>query len=438
MPHGTRLIRPWPRAIMHVDGDAFFASCEQAVHPEYRGKPVITGKERGIVSAASYEAKALGISRAMSLAEVKKVCPDAIIVPSDYETYSLFSKRMFEVIRRYTNLVEEYSIDEAFADITGMRRPLNGSYQDIALRVKNEVQRELGITVSVGLSVTKSLAKIGSKHKKPDGFTVISGHDIDQYLRGLPVGKIWGIGARTAAYCSQYRIETALDFVRQTEGQVMERFTKPHQEMWHELNGRSLWPVSHEEAPPAYSIGKTRTFTPPSRNKDFVFAQLLKNVENACIKARRHKLLAKSMVIYLKTQEFRYSATEATFTRATAYPTDVIGVVRKCFDELYVPRTEYRATGITLLELTSAGSMQMDLFEPPLKVEKLQRLYGAVDELAKRWGKHAVHLAGSAAAHDARQHAAERGDLPIRKLTRVKGESERKHLTIPFLLQPKG
>lgn len=438
MPHGAYAFSSWPRAIIHVDADAFFASCEQAVHPEYRGKVVITGGERGIVAAVSYEGKRLGITRAMSLRDVKKVCPNAIIVPSDYETYSLFSKRMFEVIRRFTNLVEEYSIDEAFADITGMRRPLHGSYQDIALRIKNEIQRELGITVSVGLSVSKSLAKIGSKHQKPNGFTAISGRDIEPILRGLPVEKIWGIGARTAAYCSQYRIKTALDFARQSEAQVMERFTKPHQEMWHELNGTSMWPVSIGEAPPQYTIGKTRTFTPPSRNKEFVFAQLLKNVENACIKARRHRLLAKGIIVYLKTQEFRYSATEATFTRPTAYPIDIIGAVRRCFDELYVPRTEYRATGVTLIELTSDDCLQMNLFEPPLKVERLQRLYGAVDDLAKRWGKHAVHLAGSAAAHQTRQHAAERGNTPIRKLTRVKGESERKHLTIPFLLQPKG
>src|SRR5512140_1486104 len=118
----------FPRALVHIDCDAFFASCEQALHPEYRGKPVVTGKERGIVAAASYEAKAKGVARGVPLWEVKKLCPDAIIVPSDYETYSLFSKRMFEIMRRFTDLVEEYSIDEAFVDVTGLRRPLRASY----------------------------------------------------------------------------------------------------------------------------------------------------------------------------------------------------------------------------------------------------------------------------------------------------------------------
>src|SRR3989338_6077394 len=103
MPHSQPfLVSSWPRAIVHIDGDAFFASCEQAVHPEYRGKPVVTGKERGIVAAASYEAKAKGVSRGVPLWEVKKLCTDAIILPSDYETYSLFSKRMFQILRRFT------------------------------------------------------------------------------------------------------------------------------------------------------------------------------------------------------------------------------------------------------------------------------------------------------------------------------------------------
>ncbi len=133
----------WPRAIIHIDGDAFFASCEQAVHPEYRGKPVITGKERGIVAAASYEAKALGISRGTALWDVKKICPEAIILPSDYETYSLFSERMFAIIRRFTSSVEEYGIDEGFADITGLEAPFGASVEEIARTIKETIEREL-------------------------------------------------------------------------------------------------------------------------------------------------------------------------------------------------------------------------------------------------------------------------------------------------------
>src|SRR3990167_6570879 len=107
---------------MHIDADAFFASIEQAVHPELKGKPVITGVERGIVAAASYEAKAYGVKRGVTLSDVRKLCPDCVMLPSDYETYSLFSKRMFAIMREFTPVLEEYSIDEAFADLSGLRR----------------------------------------------------------------------------------------------------------------------------------------------------------------------------------------------------------------------------------------------------------------------------------------------------------------------------
>jgi DNA polymerase-4/DNA polymerase V len=117
-------LRSFARAIVHIDADAFFASCEQAVNPKLKGKPVVTGKERGIASAVSYEAKARGVKRGMTIREVQQLCPDAIHLPSDYETYSLFSQRMFAIVRRYTPDVEEYSVDECFCDLTGLRRPL--------------------------------------------------------------------------------------------------------------------------------------------------------------------------------------------------------------------------------------------------------------------------------------------------------------------------
>ena len=210
----------WPQAIMHVDADAFFASCEQAIHPELKGRPVITGKERGIVAAASYEAKARGVQRGVRLSDVKKVCPDAVILPSDYETYSLFSVRMFEILRRFSPDVEEYSIDEAFVDLTGLRRSFHGPYEMIADKMRKTIETELGITVSAGVSLSKVLAKIGSKHNKPNGLTMIPGREIHLYLEKLPVEKVWGIGPNTAAFLHKHGITTALQFARKDEGFV--------------------------------------------------------------------------------------------------------------------------------------------------------------------------------------------------------------------------
>src|SRR4051812_29555681 len=140
--------RSFPRAILHIDGDCFFASVEVSKDPRLRGKPVITGKERGIVSACTYDVKRRGVKRGMRLDEARKICPDAIVLPSDYETYSLFSQRMYDIVRRYTPMVEEYSIDECFADLSGMRRVNRMTYENTALAIKEALQVELGITFS--------------------------------------------------------------------------------------------------------------------------------------------------------------------------------------------------------------------------------------------------------------------------------------------------
>ncbi len=127
-------LHSFPKAIVHIDADAFFAACEQSLNPKLKGKPVITGQERGIAASMSYEAKARGVTRGMTLREVKRICPDAIILPSDYETYSLLSKRLFSIVKRYTPDVEEYSIDECFADITGL--PFSLGFKDCSQAAK--------------------------------------------------------------------------------------------------------------------------------------------------------------------------------------------------------------------------------------------------------------------------------------------------------------
>ena len=128
-------IRPWPETILHIDGDAFFASVTQAVNPQLKNKPVVTGKERGIATAISYEAKKYGVHRGMRYGEIKKVCPNCIFIDSDYELYALFSHRMFEIIRQFSFVVEEYSIDEGFVDLKGLRKPLNMSYEEIGKKM---------------------------------------------------------------------------------------------------------------------------------------------------------------------------------------------------------------------------------------------------------------------------------------------------------------
>jgi len=426
-------IRSWPRAILHLDADAFFASCEQAIHPELKGKPVITGKERGIVAAASYEAKGRGVKRGMSLYEVKKVCPDIIIVPSDYETYSLFSVRMFEILRRFSPDVEEYSIDEAFVDLTGLRRSFHGPYGMIARGMQETVERELGITVSVGVSLSKVLAKIGSKHNKPHGLTLIPGRDIHFYLEKLPVDKVWGIGPNTAAFLAKFGITTALQFARKGEEFIDKHLSKPYKEIWHELNGRSVYPVNTESKSSYQSISKAKTFTPPSGDKTFVYAQLSKNLENACIKARRYKLAATKLIIFLRTEEFRDSGMEMKLDRPSAYPADLFGPLQKGFDHIYRSDTRYRQTGVVLAGLLPDDRVQYTLFDNTARIERMSRIYSTLDMLSEKFGKYAVHHAASLPTKLQTQHEGERGDVPQRVTEMFKGENKRQRLGLPML-----
>ncbi len=240
MIHRVITLHSWPRAIAHVDADAFFASVEQALHPEFRGKPVITGAERGIVAAASYEAKARGVKRGVPLSEVTRICPECILLPSDYETYSLFSKRMFSILRRFSPQVEEYSIDEAFVDLTGTRRVHRAGYAEIGRAMAEAVERELGITVSVGVSLSKSLAKLCSKFRKPKGLTAVRGRHIHILLGRTPLEKVWGFGPNTVALLEKHGLKSALDFVERSEEFAERVLGKVGVDLWNELRGEYM------------------------------------------------------------------------------------------------------------------------------------------------------------------------------------------------------
>lgn len=423
----------YPRAIVHIDGDSFFASCEVAKDPSLRGKPVITGKERGIVSACTYEAKARGVLRGEKLSDARKKCPDAIILPSDYETYSLFSERMYRIVKRYTPTVEEYSIDECFADITGLRRMHHTSYPKIAEAMQRELECELGMTFSLGLSATKTLAKIGSKWKKPNGFTAIPLRDKDLFLAKLAVEKLWGIGPNTGALLHKLGVHTARDFAGKDAAWAESHLSKPYVATWRELNGEVVFELDTEGRQGYQSIQKTKTFTPPSRDAAFIYSQLSKNVENACIKARRWDLESAEISFFLKTQEFRYHAADLTLSRTTNLPHDILAAIREAFPKVWRRGVLYRATGVTLHKLVPAGSAQLDLFGERAKLDEVRRIYEAVDTLSEKYGKHAVFLGSSFSAMTHAAHLSERGDMPARTEHLFKGETKRRRLNVPML-----
>lgn len=427
-------IHSFPRAILHIDGDAFFASCEQAKNPKLKGIPVITGKERGIVASMSYEAKAMGVTRGMRLSEVKRLCPNAVMLPSDYETYSLLSKRFYNIVRRFTPDVEEYSIDECFADITGLQRPLRMSYERIAESIKTSLDNELGFTFSVGLAPNKVIGKVASKWRKPSGLTIIPGLSIHLYLARLPVEKIWGIGSQTTAMLNKHGITTALQYARKDEAWIRKYMTKPFYEIWQELNGKYVLELDTKPKESYQSIQKFKTFSPPNSDYSFVFAQLCKNIENATIKARKYNLAAKGITIILRTQTFRDTGIEIKFDRPSVYPNEIIKIIEPVYEKLFIPYQVYRSTGVVLSGLEENKQTQLDLFGEVKQTLKLAEVYKKLDSIREKFGKHTLFLGSSFQAHKFAQHLGERGDEPERKKLLFKGETKRKRLAIPTFL----
>ncbi len=259
-------VHSWPQAIAHLDADAFFVSCEQASMPALKGKCVAVGKERGIIIALSYEAKAKGVKRGMFVSDAKRICPGIIILDSNHETYGLFSVRMFEILKRFSPKIEEYSVDEAFIDLTGLRRLYSCSYEEIALKIQNTIEQELSISVSIGISITKVLAKIASKYKKPHGITAIPGNKIHLYLRNILIEDVWGIGHNTASFLKKFDIKTALDFALKNENFVKKYLSKPYIQIYKELKGEPSIEFIEKISPK--SISKAKSFYPPSQKPE--------------------------------------------------------------------------------------------------------------------------------------------------------------------------
>ncbi len=388
-------IRKFPRAIVHVDGDSFFVSCELASRPDLVGKPVVTGEERGIATAMSPEAKRLGVTRGMPVHQIRREFPSVVILPSDYESYAMYSRRMKDIVLRYTPEVEEYSIDECFADISGLRRSLNMSYEEIAAAIKIDLQAELGMTFSVGLSVTKVLAKVASKWDKPDGLTFIPGYKIEEFLQKLPAKDVWGIGPNTYLYLEKLGIKTALDLAKKDLEFVRTYFTKPLEEIWRELRGEHILQLSVGKKTEYRSIMKTRTFTPASSEISVILAEISRNIESACARLRLHDLYAKEAIFYIKSQDFRHHGLEIKFPIPIATPDRMIRLVEENFHKVYEKGKTYRATGIILKQITPGRAVSPDLFGEFVRGEEVRKIYDEIDALSKKFGQSIVTLGSS-------------------------------------------
>jgi DNA polymerase-4/DNA polymerase V len=312
-------------------------------------------------------------------------------------------------------------------------------YPKIALKLQEELESELGLSFSIGVAPTKVLAKVGSKWKKPHGLTMIPLYDVHTFLAKTPTIGVWGIGPNTAAYLQKFGIRTALDFVNRDEAEVRDMVTKPIYEIWRELKGEVVYELDTEGRGSYQSISKTKTFTPPSSDPRFVAAQLSKNVENACIKARRWGLATPEIFFFLKTQEFKYHGCEIKLSHPTCIPNDILSAVRTQFLRVFKRGTQYRATGIVLMKLQDANKTQLDLFGSVLKTEAAKSEYESLDEIAAKYGKHAIFLGSSFHAMKpqmskvANHSPIAREEKPARHRELFKGETARRRLGVASL-----
>lgn len=373
-------IYSWPTVILHLDGDAFFASVIQAIYPRLKGKPLVVGQERGIATAVSYEAKRLGVTRGMRISEIKKHFPSCLTFNSDYETYNLFSQKMFAILRTFSPIVEEYSVDEAFADLKGLRRPYNMSYKEIGAAIKEKIESSLGITISVGISLTKSLAKLASSSHKPSGLTVVNGRSIDSLLKNTKIGDVWGIGPQTSAYLQKLGIVTAYDFAMKPEEFVTTKLSKPFFEIWQELRGTQVYAINSQPKTEFQTMTRSQTFYPPITQKDILWSRINTHIEDAFVRARSLHYAVKRITLFLKTQDFRYHAKEIEFQNPALYPFVVRSELRSCFDVIYRSKTLYRTTGCTIHHLENAETIQQTLFGNKPLEEKVKRIYPLLDQ----------------------------------------------------------
>lgn len=372
------------RIVLHMDADSFFANCEVARNPKYRGKPVIVGgADRGIAVAINQIGKEKGIFRGMTSHEIKKVAPHAIVLPVDFRLYGLYSEFMFSIFKEHTDYIQKYSIDECFGYIE-VDNLLQA--KEIAYKIKNDVEKKLNITVSIGVSTTKVLAKIASKQNKPNGVCVLDpiSSMADNIFKKMPLGKVWGIGGQTAQKLNQKNLYTVGDFLKLSSRYIQVKFDKGLREIWYELSGVPVMSFSEKEA--QKSIQKTRTFQPKSSDKTIVASHLAKNIERAFWKARRMNIAPREIHLFLKTSEFRYKRKTLSFGKGMVNQSAVIHEAQKFCDEMITGEIMYRSTGVTLSSLYPVN-VQYDLFGEFESNSRLLSMYKAIDDLALKYGK---------------------------------------------------
>ncbi len=390
--------------IAHIDADAFFASALQRRQPQLRGKPLLAlGMGGSCVIAASYEAKAFGVKTGMPLGEAKRLCPQAIAVPSDFEEALVASREIEERLKQHCPRIEQMSVDEWYADLRTLVGGMPKEPEAWGKTLQTEVYRYVGLTVSVGMGPSKLLAKMASEYRKPAGVTVVGTPtlSIETFLQDRPAAAIPGIGRRRQIHTEANQWKTAWDIATANQAELSALFGKTGREMQRELLGESLHAVTAEAALPK-SVSRCRSFR-PTNNREVIFSHLLHHLTYTILKIRRKRLACRLVSVSLRTGEYRRRHLEAKLPQAADTEEKLLPYVRGLFDSLYQSGERYTQIGLALYGLQSAASEQYSLFEDVSQAQKNQKMQSTLDTLHQKFGREAVKRASAMATTSTRK-----------------------------------
>lgn len=369
-----------------VDCDSFFVSCEQLVNPSLLNKPVcVTSNNNGCVVARSKEAKSLGIKMGMPVFMAKKEFPQAIYLSGNMSLYGDVSDRVMATLKEYSPLIEIYSIDEAFVDLTGLRKLYRKSYIEIAKEIRSGVKEKVGVPVSIGVSSTKVLAKLASeKAKKSDGVYKIGFRDITEELKKTDISEIWGIGKNTTALLNKYGIRTACQFTLIEDTRMTKLLGKRGIELKKELLGESIYKISDKYIPPK-SIQKTSSFAKFTSDESYIINSLNYHAHRACRKLRSLNLKTKTVGVMLRTKDFKVYYQKVQLIQPTDFEFDIYENIKLIFTDTFIPDVIYRSSGIIFENLTE--QTQLSLFSSTKENKKGGNLATAWDKLEDKYGR---------------------------------------------------
>ena len=374
---------------MHVDLDAFYASVEQLRRPELRGKAVIVGGsgiagERGVVAAASYEARPFGVRSAMPLSRARRLCPQGIFVPCDFPAYREASKSVFAILDRYSPVIEPIALDEAYLDLTG-EDALMGAPDAVARRLRDEVKARCGLDLSIGVANCKLVAKVASELRKPRGLVVVPAGEEATFLAPLPLGKLPGCGPATVLKLERFGVRTIGDLAALADPFLGELFGQFGRVLGAHARGVDPSPVMPPGDPKSISREVTfdRDVSDPVKVRETALA-LLQDVGQSL---RSHQLSARTVVLKIRYQPFDTQSRQATLPYATDRDDQLAGALRQLLETQLDPSRPIRLIGAGVGNL-EAGATQLSLLES--RSSRLAMLDEQLDQLRDRYGDHVI------------------------------------------------